>query len=468
MDRQDRIEPRIELPWLHRDRPVPRVILKPIAQFLHREIAGGILLLSAALLALIWANSPWRESYDSLWETEIAFELGSWQIAEHLRHWVNDLLMAFFFYVVGLEIKREILVGEMRDPRAAALPALGAVGGMIVPALIYFALNPSGDAASGWGIPMATDIAFAVGVLSLFGKRIPSGLILFILALAIADDLGAIAVIAIFYTSNLNFVALGISVGLLALIAVMIRLGIRAGYVYLLLALAVWLAMFESGVHATIAGVALGFLTPARPFQRPAAVSAWASRLAASTADDEDPQHRDRVAEWLTLARLSRQAVSPLSRNEELLHPWTSYLILPLFALANAGVNLSEATASGIGSVTIGAALGLLIGKTVGIFSASWLAVRLRLGKLPSGVSLPLLLGAAIVGGIGFTVALFVSQLAFDVPALLSQAKIGVLGGSLVAAVLGSLVLAIASRRPSSASASGADDLAQPARTPQA
>ena len=459
MDQDDVQDVGLELPWLHQDRPVPRVILQPIAQFLHREIAGGVLLVSAAVLALAWANSPWRGSYESLWETEIAINVGSWHIAEHLRGWVNDLLMALFFYVVGLEIKRELLVGEMRDPRAAALPAVAALGGMVVPALIFFALNPSGDAASGWGIPMATDIAFAVGVLSLFTKRIPSSLILFILALAIADDLGAILVIAIFYTGNLNFAALGISIGLLGLVTVMLRLGIRAGYVYVLLAAGAWLAMFESGVHATIAGVALGFLTPAVAFQRHGAVGAQARRVAEQAAADEGPEHRQRVGEWLQLAKLSRQAVSPLSHNEDMLHPWTSYLILPLFALANAGVNLADATSSGIGRVTLGVAFGLVLGKTIGIFSASWLAVRSGIGKLPSGVTWPLLFGASIVGGIGFTVALFVTNLAFASEELLSQAKIGVLGGSVVAAIAGLAVLATVTRarQPAPGGAAAAD-----------
>lgn len=436
--------------WLHRDRPVPRAILQPIARFLEREIAGSLLLLGAAVVALAWANSPWSGSYDRLWDTEIVVGVGHWEIAEHLRGWVNDLLMALFFYVVGLEIKRELLVGELRDPRAAALPVVAAVGGMVVPALIYFALNTSGDAARGWGVPVATDIAFAVGVLSLFSKRIPRSLVLFLLTLAVADDIGGIIVIAIFYTASLNLAWLGTAVGLLAVMVAMMRLGIRAGYVYIPMAIAVWLAMFGSGVHATIAGVALAFITPARPYHRPAAVSREAKRIADRTEDEDEPQARNRTGEWLTLARLSRQAISPLAHNEEVMHPWTTYLILPLFALANAGVDIGEATASGIGPVTLGIGLGLVAGKTLGIFSASVLAVKTGLGRLPRNVRWPHVLGTAMVGGIGFTVALFVAQLAFLDPENLAQAKIGVLGGSLIAAVLGASILAAVTRRRSS------------------
>jgi len=439
----------LNAPWMHQDRPVPRAILQPINRFLQREIAGGILLIGAAVVALIWANSPWSHGYESFWETEIVVQLGPWHIAEHLRAWLNDLLMAFFFYVVGLEIKRELLVGELKDRRAAALPAIAALGGMIVPALIFFAFNTSAPASKGWGIPMATDIAFAVGVLSLFSKRIPPGLVLFLLALAIADDVGAIAVIAIFYTADLNLAAFGVAVAILALITVMLRLGIRAGFLYALLAFGAWLAMFESGVHATIAGVALGFITPAKPFQKPAAVSREAHRVAATTEELEEVEdERPHVGEWLTLAKLSRQAISPLSNNEDLLHPWTSYLILPMFALANAGVNISDATSSGIGNVTIGVALGLLVGKAVGIFSASWIAVKTGIGQLPRNVTWSYLFGAAIVGGIGFTVALFVTQLAFVREELLSQAKIGVLAGSLVASIAGLAWLGFATRKP--------------------
>jgi len=439
--------PELTRPWLRRDRPLPRTVLQPIAEFLHTEAAGGILLLVAAIAALAWANSPWSASYESFWGTELTVEVGPWHIEEHLSAWVNDLLMALFFYVVGLEIKRELLAGELRDRRAAALPAVAALGGMIVPALLYVVFNTSGEEARGWGIPMATDIAFAVGVLSLFSKRIPRSLTLFVLALAIVDDIGAIAVIAIFYTESIDFGALGAAVGLLGLMVAMLRLGIRAGYVYVVLGLGVWLATFQSGVHATIAGVALGFITPHRPFHLEGAVGAEAKRIAERTADDTD---RPRVGEWIHLARISRQAISPLSYSEEMLHPWTSYVILPLFALANAGVNIGEALEAGLGSVALGIVVGLVGGKIAGISLASWLAVRTGLGQLPRGVGWSHITGAAAVAGIGFTVSLFVTGLAFTDPELIEQAKIGVLGASVIAAGIGLGLLARASRRSAS------------------
>jgi len=436
----------LTLPWMDRDRRIRRAVLQPIAGFLQTETAGGIVLLVGAVAALGWANSPWNASYESFWHTELTITLGPWEIAEDLRHWVNDLLMALFFYVVGLEIKRELLIGELRDPRNAALPAVAAIGGMVVPALIYFAFNPSGDQANGWGIPMATDIAFAVGVLSLFGKRIPGSLTLFVLALAIVDDIGAIAVIAIFYTGSLNLAAGGAAIGLLVLMVAMLRLGIRAGYLYVVLALGVWLATFESGVHATIAGVALGFITPSTPFHRPEPATKEAKRLAALTEGD-DPVARRRIGEWLGLARLSRRAISPLTHNEEVLHPWTSYLILPLFAFANAGVDIGEATSSGIGSVAIGIALGLVAGKILGITAASWLATRTGIGRLPRGIGWGHVVGASAVAGIGFTVSLFIAGLAFVSADLQSQAKLGVLGGSIIAAAIGLGILRAVSRR---------------------
>ncbi|HJR19323.1 MAG TPA: Na+/H+ antiporter NhaA, partial [Actinomycetota bacterium] len=300
----------IRMPWARSGRRVPRLVVRPLQQFLQTEASGGILLLAAAACALIWAN-VWPGSYERLWGTELTIGIGDWSITEDLRHWVNDAAMALFFFVVGLEIKRELISGELRDPRVAALPAAAALGGMIVPAGIYAAIVAGGSGAEGWGIPMATDIAFAVGVLALVGRGLPSGLKLFLLTLAIVDDVGAILVIAVFYSDAVSSTALAIAAGLLLAMVVLRRLQIRAGGVYLVLGIAVWVAVFESGVHATIAGVALAFVTPAAAFQRPRAVSAEARRVADETSDEPEPVDRD-AAEWLHLAKLSREAISPL------------------------------------------------------------------------------------------------------------------------------------------------------------
>jgi Na+:H+ antiporter, NhaA family len=433
--------------WSGSARPVPRLVLQPLQAFLRTEEAGGTLLLAAAVAALVWANSPWRASYDAVWHTQLTVGLGSWSLAEDLRHWVNDGLMALFFLVVGLEIKRELTTGELREPRVAALPAIAALGGMAVPALLYLAINPSGEPARGWGIPMATDIAFALGVLALAGRRLPAALKSFLLALAIVDDLGAILVIAVFYSGSVAVLPLLAAGGLLALVLVLQRLHVRWTVVYVLLGVGVWLATFQSGVHATIAGVALGLATPAVPFQRPRAVSLEAHRVADDTVDDPVPPDAD-AHHWLHLAGLTREAVSPLARAEHLLHPWTSYLIIPLFALANAGVSVSrptlrEALTSG---VTLGVVVGLVAGKTVGVTVFTWVATRTRITRLPEGVGWNQLVGVAALAGIGFTVSLFITSLAFQAPAVQDAAKVGILAASLLAGLLGALLLARSQR----------------------
>jgi len=446
MDRDDkRILPaqeEIQVPWSGSARPVPRLVLRPLQTFLRTEEAGGILLLAAAVAAMLWANSPWRASYAAVWHTQLTIGLGGWSVSEDLQHWVNDALMALFFLVVGLEIKRELTTGELRERRVAALPAIAALGGMIVPALLYLSINPNGEPARGWGIPMATDIAFALGVLALVG-RLPAALKSFLLALAIVDDIGAILVIAIFYSGSISLAPLMSAGGLLALILVLQRLQVRWTAVYLLLGVGVWLATFESGVHATIAGVALGLATPAVPFQRPRAVSLEAHRVADDTVDDPDPPDAD-AHHWLHLAGLSREAVSPLARVQHLLHPWTSYVIIPIFALANAGVSvsatrLSEAVTSG---VTLGVVAGLVVGKIVGVTAFTWAATKTRVADLPEGVGWNQLIGVAALAGIGFTVSLFITSLAFQTQAVQDAAKVGILVASLLAGLVGALILA--------------------------
>ena len=438
----------VRMPWSASARPVPRLVLRPLQTFLQTEQAGGVLLLVAAIAALGWANSPWRDSYDTVWHTQLTVRLGAWPLSEDLRHWVNDGLMALFFLVVGLEIKRELTTGEFRQPRAAALPAIAALGGMVVPALLYLAINPSGEAGRGWGIPMATDIAFALGVLAIVGRRLPAALKSYLLALAIVDDIGAIVVIAIFYAGSISWGPLLTAVGLLALVLGLQRVHVRHSVVYVVLGIGVWLATFRSGVHATIAGVALGLATPAAPFQRPRAVSLEAHRIADQTVDDPVPPDAD-AHHWLYLAGLTREAVSPLARVEQVLHPWTSYLVVPVFALANAGVpigrsSLRNAAAS---SVTLGLVIGLLVGKTLGVTVFTWAATRTRLTSLPAGVRWSHLVGVAILAGIGFTVSLFITSLAFATPATQNAAKVGILAASLVAGLLGALLLARSGRR---------------------
>jgi NhaA family Na+:H+ antiporter len=434
-------------PWSRSERRLPRLVVRPLQRFLNTEASSGFLLLGATALALVWANSPWDNSYERVWHTELTIRLGPLQLSEDLRHFINEALMAIFFFVVGLEIKRELVAGELRDPRTAALPAFGALGGMIVPALLYLLANPGGDASRGWGIPMATDIAFALGVLAIAGKGLPASLKLFLLSLAIVDDIGAILVIALFYSQEISGQSLGVAAGLLVLILVLQRAHVRATPIYVLLGTGVWLAVFQSGVHATVAGVALGLLTPAVPFYASKGVSEEAREVANRTPEDPTPSDAD-AAEWLSLAEVAREAVSPLTRLEHLLHPWTSFVIVPLFALANAGVELGREalTRSFASRITLGIALGLVVGKVAGISLATWLGTRLGLARIPHGVRWSQLIAVGAVAGVGFTVSLFIANLAFDEAAPLEAAKVGVLAASLMAGVMGSMLLFIARR----------------------
>lgn len=435
----------LRMPWSRSERRFPRLVVRPLQQFLTTEASGGILLLLAAASALVWSNVA-PGSYETVWSTELTIGLGSWSITENVRHWINDAAMALFFFVVGLEIKRELLSGELRDPRTAALPVAAALGGMVVPALIYVAINGGAAGSRGWGIPMATDIAFAVGVLAVIARR-ATGLKLFLLTLAIVDDIGAIIVIAIFYSGSISLVALATSAALLVLMAVLRRAQVRAAAVYLILGIAVWVAIFESGVHATIAGVALALVTPAAAFQRPRAVSEEARRVANATSDD--PSHADVDApHWLHLAGLSREAVSPLARLQHAIHPWTSFAIVPLFALANAGVLIRARALEGSASarVFVGVILGLVVGKMIGITLGAWAATKLGLARLPNGVGWQEVAGVAALGGIGFTVSLFIGSLALSGGELLDAAKLGILAGSLASGVLGAVLLGSAHR----------------------
>lgn len=415
------------------DNSLAKFVARPVLRFVDREVAGGILLLVATAVALIWVNSGWGDSYNDFWHTEIELAVGTWHLPHmSLGHFVNDALMALFFFVVGLEIKRELVTGDLSSVRAAALPAIGAVGGMVVPALFYIMLNTSGEASRGWGIPMATDIAFAVGIVALLGSRVSPKIKLFLLTLAIVDDIGAIAVIAIFYSSDLSVGWL--LTALIGLIAVWVlqRVRVWAIPVYAALGLFVWYATLESGVHATIAGVALGLLTPARPLL---------SKRDAQQIVDALPSDAN-VDEVRHASFLAQESVPLTERLENMLHPFTAFMIIPVFALANAGIKLSGDTISDAAgsNITIGIILGLVIGKPVGITLFAWIATRYGF-TLPEGVNWPQFIGMGFAAGIGFTVSIFVGGLAFESPGMTDLAKIGILVASLIAAVAALLLL---------------------------
>ncbi|MDE0927721.1 MAG: Na+/H+ antiporter NhaA [Acidimicrobiales bacterium] len=413
---------------------------RPMQRFLGIEAAGGVLLMVATVVAMVWANSPWSSSYTDLWNTEINLSLGNLLTLEHQGHpltlsqFVNDVLMVIFFFVVGLEIKRELVMGELREFRAALLPAAAALGGMVVPALVYFALNSSGDASAGWGIPMATDIAFAVGVLSLLGPRIPTSLKIFLLTLAIVDDIGAILVIAIFYTEKLAAEWLLLAFAVAVVVRLLTKARVWYTPIYAVLGTVMWYAIFESGVHATIAGVVMGLLAPAKPLiEEDHHVVAFQR----SGVTDVDAHSLRRMAFEIS------ETVPVTERLENLLHPLTGFIILPLFALANAGIILSvdSITAAASSGITLGVSLGLVVGKIIGVSVFTLLAVRFGLCSLPAGASSRHVVGIAAMAGIGFTVSLFITGLAFSDPVLQDEAKIGILVASLVAALLGAFIL---------------------------
>jgi NhaA family Na+:H+ antiporter len=398
-----------------RARAVDR-LTAPFQAFLELEAASSILLLLAALFALAWANSAWAVSYERLLHVPLALQVGGFRFELSFEHFVNDVLMAVFFFVVGMEIKRELVLGELASWRRALLPVVAAIGGMVAPAGIYAALHWDGPALRGWGIPMATDIAFAMAALSVFGSRVPPGLKVFLLALAIADDIGAVAVIAFFYGKGISIAWLGAALGALALAFALGRAGVRAYGVYVLVGAAAWFATHESGVHATIAGVALGLLTPARP-------------LGQSTARE--------------LPETARSTLSPLDDLTHRIHPWVAFGIMPVFALCNAGVAFQTEKLASPDAARVGVAVaaGLLLGKPVGIALSSWLAVRLGLTTLPGGVGWSQIVAVGFLAGIGFTVALFVAVLAFEEPTFTAGAKVGIFAASAAAAILGAALL---------------------------
>jgi NhaA family Na+:H+ antiporter len=436
-------------------------LLAPFREFAAASASSGILLMIAAVVALVWANSPWAADYEALWATEVGISVGGLELSASLLHWVNDGLMAIFFLVVGLEIRRELQVGELATRRKAVLPVAAAVGGAVLPALIFLlVVGFDGEEARGWGIPMATDIAFALGVLALLGSRAPLGLRIFITALAIADDLLAVLVIAVAYTDQLQLGALAVAAATFGLLLAGGRLGIRRPLFFGVLGFVLWLAVFQSGVHATVAGVLLALTIPSTTrLDAGAYVKAAREQVDAfdrRTGPEEAAATEDQHAALWELEAATERAQAPMLRFEHVLHPWVSFLIVPVFALANAGVSLvGGLVAMVMDPVAIGVIAGLVIGKQIGITLTSWVVVRLGIADLPAGVTWAHLYGAAWLGGIGFTMSLFIAALAYgEGSEALAHAKIGILAASVIAGIGGTTVLWLLSRRQPSPSGS--------------
>lgn len=418
-------------------RQLVRKVLAPVERFLAIEAASGVLLLLVAVVAFAWANSPWRLSYDRIWHAGFGFRLGPWSFEKDLHFWINDGLMTIFFFVVGLEIRQEIHSGELSQLRRAALPLIAALGGVLVPAAIYFMLNQRQASARGWGIPMATDIAFAVGVLALLGKRVPPALRVLLLALAVIDDVGAILVIALFYSSGFatfGFLVLGL--GLVGTLA-MQMLGVGNSWAYVPLAVVIWAGTYAIGIHPTLAGVVVGLMTPARAWLGPKRFLEHADKSVAAPHVQDVDHDRAMVPHLDELNRAGSEAVSPVERIQHVLHGWVAFIIMPIFAFANAGVPLGKASFSGDSILVFGGiTIGLVVGKPLGILGLSWVGVRLGLAVLPEGVTWRQVSIVGLVGGIGFTMALFIAQLAFSRGTLLETAKLGILVASGVAALV--------------------------------
>jgi NhaA family Na+:H+ antiporter len=417
--------------------PVDRLV-GPIATFMHVEAASGIVLVVAAVAAVILANSSMAESFLGFWETAVGFKIGGFEMSHSLKHWINDGLMAVFFFVIGLEVKREIVLGELRDPSRAALPVIAALGGMVVPAGAYLLLQAGEPGAQGWGIPMATDIAFVVGCLALLGRRVPGSLRILLLSLAIADDIGAILVIAVGYTEQVHAAALVFGLAGLALVAVLSRLGVRSFAVYMIAGAGAWFGFHESGVHATLAGVVLGLMTPARRWVKPGMTSEIVRKASHVFHGEDWEGDGDSGGALRHVETAVRESVSPLERLEHVLHPWVAFVIMPLFALANAGVAFEMSDLSD--PVALAIVFGLGVGKPAGVVLFSWVGVRLGLARLPEGIGWGVLTAGGVLTGIGFTMALFIAGMALE-GELLDVSKVGILAISTVCAIVGTLSL---------------------------
>jgi NhaA family Na+:H+ antiporter len=441
---------RLYAPW---EKAFARVAT-PFEHFLHAQTTTGLVLISMTIIALLLANSPLSETYAHLLHMKIDFNVGSWKLSHTLHHWINDGLMAIFFFMIGLEIKREILAGELSNIKVAILPILAAIGGMVFPALIYMSINSGLEGANGWGIPMATDIAFAISALVLLGKRVPVALVTFLVALAIVDDLGAVLVIAIFYTEQINMIPLGLAGVSFAILILFNRLGIHAVLAYFVVGIFMWFFMLESGVHATIAGVLAALAIPSKPKSPPVTLTDETRKLLDEydkypVATDHE-MHEKQKAILLNIKDKINSVGTPSARLEHALHLPVSLLIIPIFALANAGISIdfSSIGATIVEPVSLGIICGLIAGKVIGIFGVSWLAIKLNIARLPQNSSMSQIFGVAFLGGIGFTMSIFVADLAFiGNPQLIFQAKIGVLAASIFAGLFGYFWLKYATKK---------------------
>ena len=433
-------------------------LLTPLEEFIHRQTTSGVLLMLCAAIALYLANSQWSTAYHHFLQMPFTIGFPEFQLSKSLHHWINDGLMAMFFFVIGLELKREILVGELNDPKQAILPIVAAIGGMVVPVLIYLSINPDGNALNGWGIPMATDIAFALGALALLGNRIPKSLLTFLVALAIVDDLGAVMVIALFYTETINTQALTIVVCMLTLLIALNLGGIRRPLPYILIGVILWIAMLKSGVHATLAGILLAFTIPMRPKYEPARflthiydmIEQIKQAYQKETNIIKNNELRSRVR---SLEQGIHLVQAPAQIMERTMHIPSAYLIIPIFSLANAGVPIDFSSFNSIvtNPVAIGITLGLVLGKLVGIAGFTWVAVKLGFTSLPQGVNFKHIIGVGLMGGIGFTMSIFIAELGFAHSAEnLLMAKTGILFASILAGVSGFIWLYIFSKTKNS------------------
>ncbi len=430
-------------------------VLSPLDEFIHRQTTSGVLLMACALAALYIANSQWNDAYQRLLQMPFSVGMEGFGLSKSLHHWINDGLMAMFFFVIGLELKRELLVGELADPKQAVLPIIAACGGMFVPVLVYVAFNPQGSALAGWGVPMATDIAFALGALALLGKRVPRSLLTFLVALAIVDDLGAVLVIALFYTDTINFVALSIAVGILLALVSLNRGGIRRPLPYLLLGIVLWIATLKSGVHATVAGILLAFTIPMRPKYDPvrflAQINELVDQIKQAYQREENIVKNDELRSRVRALGEGAQLVqAPAQILEHRMHLPSAYLVIPVFSLANAGIPVDWSSFDSIAThpVAMGITAGLVGGKLLGIAGFSWIAVKLGLTTLPRDLNFKHIVGVGLMGGIGFTMSIFIAELGFAGQAEeMLMAKTGILIASVLAGVAGFLWLYVTSQK---------------------
>ena len=435
--------------------PIDSWLVDPIKQFINNSSASGVVLFVAALIALLLSNSPWAHQYHALWELEISIKLENLMVEKTLHHWINDGLVAVFFFVVGLELKREILAGELRDPKNAILPISAAVGGTVLPAVIYLLFNQSGPGANGWGIPMATDIAFALGVVYLLGDRVPTSIKVFLTTLAIVDDLAAVIIIAFFYTSSIDMVSLGVGLAFLVLLIISNKVGIRSTLYYAVLGVAgLWFTFLLSGIHPTIAAVLVAFTIPAKQkvtkpiFSK--RLETLLDKFRGARTIEAPVVSQEQLQVVSNIRKVSKMAIPPLQRLEHDLHPFVSFLVMPIFALSNAGVTLSGDLWTDFASpVSIGIFLGLLIGKVLGVGLVVILMTRLNVAKMPPGITNHHILGMGFLAAIGFTMSIFITGLAFENVQLIQQAKIAIFGASVVGSISGFLLLKSASAQES-------------------